>query len=205
MFKLQSLGLALLLSLPASAAELVSLRQINPRIVQDLPYATAQNFTKAVVYDFKSCYLVPEVAAALNRVQLAAEKKGYGLKVWDCYRPMAAQKRFWELVPDPRYVSPPGKGGRHTRGTAVDLTMVDKQGKEVRMPTAFDDFSERAHRQAKGTPALAAQNSRRLESLMQAEGFIGLTTEWWHFDSKNWEQHAPQEVNIRQLESLKRD
>lgn len=179
---------------------LVALKAVNPRIRQDLRYASADNFTKAVVYDFSSCWLRPEAAHALDRAQKALEARGLGLKVWDCYRPMSAQKRFWELVPDPRYVSPPGKGGRHTRGTAVDLTLVDKQGKELQMPTAFDDFSPAAHRAARGGPAQSRANSSLLEKTMQAQGFIGLSTEWWHFDLAGFERHPPVDVNIKALE-----
>lgn len=200
---IQPLFVLILASTPLSmqaSTPLVSLKAIAPDIVQDLRYATTNNFTKAIVYDFSSCYLRPAVAQALKRVQARAKREQLTIKVWDCYRPMKAQERFWELVPDPRYVSPPGKGGRHTRGTAVDLTLVDNQGLELLMPSAFDDFSERAHRNGKGRSPIAESNSRKLEGWMQAEGFTGIATEWWHYDFKGWEAFPPVEVNIRALE-----
>ncbi len=195
-----SLFFMLMLNAP-TATPLVSLQQISPEIHQDLRYATADNFTHAVVYDFNSCYLRPAVAVALAKVQVRAKQETYSLKVWDCYRPMKAQERFWELVPDPRYVSPPGKGGRHTRGTAVDLTLVDEKGQEVIMPSHFDDFSERAHRRVAGRKGSAENNHRKLEAWMQAEGFVGLSTEWWHYDFKGWEAYPPVEVDVRSLQS----
>lgn len=176
---------------PPNALALVELRQINPRIVQDMRYATANNFTKHVVYSFQGCWLRPMVAERLSRVQQELESQQLGLKVWDCFRPMAAQKRFWELVPDPRYVSPPGRGGLHTRGTAIDLTLVDAEGNEMVMPTAFDDFSPRAGRDYAATPAQARLNSQILQRVMEKHGFKGLDSEWWHFDLIHWKDYPP--------------
>lgn len=174
-----------------SMAPLVPLQQFNARIVQELRYATDNNFTHQVVYTFNTCYVLPEVAKALDQVQQALEKQQKGLKVWDCFRPMSAQQKFWDLVPDPRYVSPPSKGGLHTRGTAVDLTLVDANGQELRMPTPFDDFTPAAARNAPDTHAEALKNSRLLEAAMKRQGFIGLDSEWWHYDFATWPQHAP--------------
>ena len=159
-----------------------------PGVRLDIRYATADNFTKAVVYPAARCLLRPEAAAALAQVQADLQTKGLSLKVWDCYRPLSVQKRFWELVPDPRYVADPKKGSRHNRGAAVDLTLADSAGRELEMPTAYDDFSEAAHRSSKaGTPAARA-NVKILEDAMTARGFKGLPTEWWHFDFSGWEK-----------------
>lgn len=179
------------LSLSAQTLELVPLQTISPQIQQEMRYASTNNFTGQVVYSFKGCWLRPIVAERLARVQQELSSQQLGLKVWDCYRPMAAQQRFWDLVPDPRYVSPPGKGGLHTRGTAVDLTLVDADGNELPMPTEFDDFSAKAHRQASDTPAMAKLNSQILQRAMEKHGFVGLETEWWHFDLKNWQDYPP--------------
>ena len=181
----------------AGVEPLVPLGKVNPRIRQELRYATKNNFTHQVVYNFNACYLLPEVAAALSKVQVELEKSKLGLKVWDCYRPMSAQQKFWQLVPDPRYVSPPSKGGLHTRGTAVDLTLVDNMGQEMKMPTEFDDFSPAAARRAPHTPAEALRNSQKLEAAMQRHGFVGLATEWWHYDFSSWKQHPPLKIEIR--------
>lgn len=186
-----ALSLAAFAQFPAQALELVPLQSISPQILQEMRYASANNFTKQVVYSFNACWLRPIVAERLARVQQELAGQQLGLKVWDCYRPMAAQQRFWDLVPDPRYVSPPGKGGLHTRGTAVDLTLVDADGKDLPMPTEFDDFSVKAHRQASGTPSMAKLNSQILQRAMEKHGFVGLDTEWWHFDLQNWKDYPP--------------
>ena len=167
---------------------LVELPAAAPGVRLDLRYATADNFTKTAVYPAARCLLRPEAAAALARVQAALAAQGQGLKLWDCYRPLSVQRRFWALVPDPRYVADPKKGSRHNRGAAVDATLVDAAGRELEMPIAFDDFSERAHRGAAGASPAAAANAARLEAAMAREGFTGLPTEWWHFDLKGWER-----------------
>lgn len=177
-------------------APLISLGSIDTRIRQDMRYASMDNFTHQRVYRFHRCYLLPQTAQALHRAQRQLEAEGFGLKVWDCFRPLSAQQTFWKLVPDPRYVSPPSKGGLHTRGTAVDLTLVDSLGRELEMPTGFDDFSPAAARHAPGTSPKAAANARRLEAAMVKQGFIGLDSEWWHFDLRGWQQHPPLKVEI---------
>ena len=179
--------------------DLVEIEQINPKIIIDLKYATPHNFTKEVVYTFKKCYLKKRVAQQLSRVQIDLESIGLGLKVWDGYRPMSAQQRFWELVPDPRYVSPPGKGGRHTRGTAIDLTLIDKEGKELLMPTAYDDFSIKAHRNYFKLPQISIKNRNILQHYMIKHGFTGLSTEWWHFDYQSWRKFPPIYLSMEAL------
>ena len=147
----------------------------------------------------KKCYLKTIVAHQLSRVQQDLEAIGLGLKVWDGYRPMSAQQRFWELVPDPRYVSPPGKGGRHTRGTAVDITLINQQGQELLMPTAYDDFSLKAHRSYMKLPFEAIQHRQILQQYMNKHGFTGLSTEWWHFDYYRWKQFPPIPLTMEAL------
>jgi D-alanyl-D-alanine dipeptidase len=135
--------------------------------------------------------LLKEVALHLRDVQEELGVMGLGLKIWDGFRPVAAQWKFWELVPDERYVSDPRKGGRHTRGTAVDLTLITKDGQELSMPSAFDDFSEKAHRDYAGATKEEIKNRELLQKIMEKHGFIGLPTEWWHFDLAGWESHPP--------------
>ncbi len=171
--------------------ELVDVQAAIPQIQIDLKYATADNFTGQIVYDFQTCLLLKEAVLRLQRVQAELETMGLGLKIWDGFRPMAAQWKFWELVPDERYVSDPRKGGRHTRGTAIDLTLITKEGQELPMPTGFDDFSEKAHRDYMGATKEEIANRELLQLIMERHGFIGLPTEWWHFDLVGWEKHPP--------------
>jgi D-alanyl-D-alanine dipeptidase len=97
---------------------------------------------------------------------------------------------MWEVLPDSNYVANPAKGSRHNRGAAVDLTLVDRNGKELEMPTGFDDFTERAHRNYSGGSAQALKNRQLLEDVMKKYGFIPLATEWWHFDAPGWDKFS---------------
>ena len=124
---------------------LVRVYDIDPTIVIDLRYATENNFTGKQVYPVSVCLLRKETARKLAAANAEFNKDGYRIKIWDAYRPPSVQKIFWELVPDERYVANPAQGGsRHNRGGAVDITLVDKGGREIEMPSDFDDFSEKA-------------------------------------------------------------
>ncbi len=186
---------AQLQSMEPTANELVDIQSIIPQAQIDLKYATADNFTGEIVYNFHHCLLLKEAALQLQNVQAELETMGLGLKIWDGFRPSAAQWKFWELVPDERYVADPRKGGRHTRGTAVDVTLITKDGCELAMPTAFDDMSEKAHRDYMGATQEELENREILETVMQKHGFIGLPTEWWHFDLIGWENHPPIDID----------
>ena len=176
---------------------LVDLAAVDPRIRIEMPYASRDNFTGRVLYDAPRCLLRASVAERLSRVQTRLERRGVGLLVWDGYRPRSVQYLMWELVPDPRYVADPAKGSRHNRGAAVDVTLVDFLGRPLTMPTGHDDFSERAHRDATdGLPPIAIVNRALLSEAMAAEGFTGLSTEWWHFDAPGWEAFALLDVPL---------
>ena len=181
------------------AAELVDIREMAPHIVVDLKYATEDNFTKRKLYDSNTCFLRKSVAVKLGAVQKELEGMGLGLKVWDCYRPLSVQRIFWAILPDERYVADPEKGSRHNRASAVDLTLVDSQGKELQMPTGFDDFSPRAHHQYQDLPAQAIKNRELLKGLMEKAGFIPLPEEWWHYDDKTWMESDVMDVHFSDL------
>jgi len=169
---------------PAPAAGLVDVRTVAPGVVVDLRYATTGNFLGEAVYPpDTACLLLDATARKLARVNEALAKRGYALKTWDCYRTSAAQQRFWEKLPDPRFVADPARGGsRHERGVAVDVTLVDREGREVPMPTGFDDFSERAARDWAGASPEVAAHRALLRQTMEAGGFRGIRTEWWHYE-----------------------
>lgn len=182
---------------------LVNLKQVIPGIVLDIKYATSDNFTRQVLYQSAECYLLEHVAKALADVQKELKTKGLGLKVWDGYRPLAAQYKMWDVVkgtPQEMYVAEPPKASRHTRGTAVDVTLVHLgTGNELEMPTAFDDFTERAWRSSTDCSYKAQVNRRLLEKVMHAHGFIGVDCEWWHFDYQGWQEQAVLEVDFKDL------
>lgn len=158
-------------------------------IFLDIRYATASNFTGKKIYPVSRCLLRRKAADALMEAAEKASKspKPFSLCVLDCYRPLSVQKIFWSIMPDERYVADPAKGSKHNRGMAVDVTACGKDAQELEMPSAYDDFSEKAHRDYKGASREALSNSAVLEKTMAKAGFLPLSTEWWHFDFPGWE------------------
>lgn len=154
---------------------------LDPSIQMDIRYATIHNFTQSVIYDCPRCLLRPEVATALAQANKSLKKQGLSLKVFDCYRPRPYQQRLWDKVPNPDYVTPPSKGSMHSRGAAVDLTIVDLNGKELNMGTEYDFFGPEAHTDNVNLPAEVLKNRRLLRETLEAVGFKGIRTEWWHF------------------------
>jgi zinc D-Ala-D-Ala dipeptidase len=185
-------------------ANLVNLSTINPRIQLDIRYATSNNFLGFPVYDRAACYLHKEVAEALNEVQIELESLGLGLKVFDGYRPLHVQQLMWDTIQDERYVTNPAKNkGRHTRGTAIDLTLVDREGNELEMPSEFDDFTELAHSDFEDVSSQARSNRELLKIVMEKHGFIQFPFEWWHFDFSGWNddlKYPPLDVTFEELE-----
>lgn len=159
-----------------------------PTIVVELKYATEDNFTGQVIYDFSEAYLRYGTVKKLAEAQEALAEEGYGLKIWDAYRPVSAQFALWEVCPDPVYVANPNKGySGHSRGNTVDVTLVTTDGGEVTMPTGFDDFSQLADRDYSDVPGEGADNAKMLENVMREQGFSCYFGEWWHFsDSKEY-------------------
>lgn len=183
--------------------ELVRLQKIIPGIVEDLVYATPRNFTGKEVYPSSAvAFLRKNVAVRLKSVQMALKAKGLALKVYDAYRPLAVQRKFWELVPDPRYVGDPAVGSKHNRGAAVDLTLIDGRGIELPMPSGFDDFSERAHRSYMNCRPELIENREILQTAMESAGFLVdrvNDTEWWHFEDPEWDAYPILDISFEQL------
>jgi D-alanyl-D-alanine dipeptidase len=184
---------------PGKAADIVDIKELNPRILVDMKYATEDNFTKNRLYDSNTCFLRKSTALKLDAVQKKLEGMNLGLKVWDCYRPLAVQKTLWAILPDERYVANPGKGSRHNRASAVDVTLVDSQGKELQMPTEFDDFSPRAYHHYQDLPDQAIRNRELLKGLMEKAGFIPLSEEWWHYDDERWMHFDIMDLSFQDL------
>lgn len=179
---------------------LVNVGMIYPALLQEIRYATTYNFTGRTLYPFPTAFVHRDVATALQKVQEELGWEGLGLKIYDGYRPISVQAKMWSLVPDERYVSDPGKSkGKHTRGTAVDVTLVDRIGNDLKMPTAYDDFTEKAHRFSKKWSALERKNSLKLEAIMKKHGFTPFPYEWWHYDYKDWEKYPPLDITFEEL------
>lgn len=176
--------------LTAAQMELIDLKKLITSIILDIRYATENNFVGKPVYQSAHAYLVKEAAQALANAVQEFDRLGYYIKIWDAYRPLPVQKIFWQLVPDERYVADPAKGSCHNRGCAIDLTLVDKKtSKELDMGTDFDNFTELAHRTYDKFPPHILENRKLLERVMHKHGFIGLPTEWWHFDYHAWQNY----------------
>ena len=162
-------------------AQWKELVELEPTILLDIRYATPDNFVGEQMYDCGKCFLRPEAATAMVKAQAMLKNKGYGLLMFDCYRPRPYQQRLWDKVPDARYVTPPAKGSMHNRGLAVDLTLVDSEGAILDMGTDYDFFGERAYQTFTDLPAEVLANRKLLNETMDAVGFKSIRTEWWHF------------------------
>lgn len=160
----------------------VRIKDYIPSLFVDLKYATKDNFTGQVIYDFNDAYLRYGTVKKLKQVQEELLKQGYSLKIWDAYRPFDAQKKLWEVVSDSKYVANPAKGPRsHNLGGTVDVTLVRQDGTNVKMPTDFDDFSQKADRYYEDIDAEAVKNVRILEKAMDKYGMTGYKNEWWDY------------------------
>lgn len=167
-----------------SLQEMIELKSLIPNLQYDLRYAGKNNFTGKRMYpkNTHTTYLRRKTALALAKVAEELKGKGLGIKIWDAYRPYRTTVRFWKLIHDERFVANPAKGSGHNRGTAVDLTLVDlKTGKDLEMPTPFDDFSPAAFHGAKSIDEARIRNRELLRSTMEKFGFVPLDTEWWHY------------------------
>ncbi|MBN1444931.1 MAG: D-alanyl-D-alanine dipeptidase [Candidatus Omnitrophica bacterium] len=163
---------------------LVEVKEVIPDIILDIRYATADNFTGKVLYPSADCFLLEEAALALKAVQDDLKEQGFRLKIYDGYRPFSVQKKMWEVMPNPNYVADPQKGSMHNRGCAVDVGLADMEGRDVEMPTEFDNFTEKAHRDYQHLTADAIAHRRILKEAMERRGFASIRTEWWHFSFK---------------------
>lgn len=200
---LLALAITVQVQLSASAIadplKFVNVRSINPNILLDIRYATKNNFTNQQLYRQAKCFLRASVAEKLSRVQIELETRGLGLKVYDCYRPLSVQKRMWQIKPDPNYVANPANGSRHNRGSAVDLTLVDRKGKMIEMPTDFDVFSDRAHQDYDDLSKQVKEHRQILRDVMVENGFVALRTEWWHFDAEDWQKFPVANVSFEAI------
>lgn len=176
---------------------LVLIKDIDSTIVQDLRYASSNNFTKTKIYSDNVCALRFGSAAKLKNANSYLKKSGFRIKVYDAYRPVSAQVKFWSIVPDERYVANPGKGGsNHSKGCAVDVTLVDKNNKELDMPTNFDDFTGKAARNSKTWTAEERKNVSILTDSMKKAGFVTISSEWWHFDDSDKNSYKALNVSL---------
>jgi len=177
---------------PFRAPDLVDLTSLDPTLKLDIRYATSNNFLGRPVYSEARAFLERPAAEALARANQALRPQGYGLVIFDGYRPWSVTKIFWDATPADKkqFVADPREGSKHNRGCAVDLSLFDlATGQPVAMPGEYDEMSERSYPGYQG----GSPESRRLRDLlraaMEAEGFTVYEYEWWHFDYKDWKEY----------------
>jgi D-alanyl-D-alanine dipeptidase len=163
----------------------VNLKDYSTDFVYDMKYATDDNFLKSKVYDCAECYLRLKTVKALVKANSKFLKLGYKIKLFDCYRPLDVQKKMWAIVSNPNYVANPSKGSIHNRGGAVDITLVDNNGKELNMGTPFDFFGPEASHDYKNFPEEILQNRALFKKIMISSKFQSFDSEWWHYNLKN--------------------
>ena len=189
---------------PFREADLVEIVKLDPDVHLDVRYATSNNFTGRPVYTQPRAFLQRPAAEALVRVNRSLRDKGYGLLVFDGYRPWSVTRLFWEITPKDKrekgFVANPSKGSKHNRGAAVDLSMYElATGKEVVMPSAYDEFSDRADPDFAGGTAEERARRDLLRAEMEKEGFTVDPGEWWHFNYKGWEQYPILDVPFEKI------
>ncbi len=179
-----------------AAIPLVDIKSVDPTIVIELRYAGPKNLAGQALYPPGTRALArPEVAWRLAAAQAFLKRCQYQLKIWDAYRPAAAQAKLWQAAHNNDYVADPqaGAGSLHSWGVAIDATLVDMWNRPVLMPTDFDDFTPAAMWHYRGADPAIRSHLHLLQIAMRDAGFYGLRTEWWHFTISNWQKYLPPE------------
>ncbi|HKO42179.1 MAG TPA: M15 family metallopeptidase [Pyrinomonadaceae bacterium] len=191
---------------PFRQPDLVELVKLDPTIRLDIRYATKNNFLGKKVYKVQRAFLQRPAAEALVRVNQKLRAKGYGLVVFDGYRPWSVTKTFWDATPPDKkiFVADPARGSRHNRGCAVDLSLFDlKTGMTVKMPSEYDEMTERSHINYECSTDIAESYRELLRSAMTSEGFNVYEPEWWHYDYKDWKEYPILNVQFSEVKREK--
>lgn len=167
---------------PPLASALLPITEASHGVLIDMVYASAANFTGQRIYSQPLCLLHPEAEAALRRAIAGAQRMGgLRLKIFDAFRPQSAQEALWAVAPIPGFVADPARGSNHTRGVAVDLTLVDAQGDGLDMGTPMDTLTSASHHfNPVHSPAIQINRMRLLTVMLEA-GFEHHAEEWWHY------------------------
>lgn len=182
------------------SCDLVDVATMKRPPLEEIRYATRCNFTGRQIYPFPAAYVRRELIPHLEAIQSDLAKQGLGLKIYDGYRPLPIQQKMWDLIHDERFVSNPAVNrGRHTRGTAVDVSLVDQHGDPLPMPSNFDEFSPRAAVLYPGGTEEQRRNRDLLQRVMTHHGFLSYPDEWWHFDFHGWEKYEPLGIDFLKL------
>ena len=166
-------------------SDLVNLNNKNSEIIFDLRYATNNNFTNKILYKPKECLIHKVAYEHLCLAEDIAKKLGYKLKIFDAYRPVDVQQKLWDILPDANFIAPPEKGSPHSRGVAVDLTLVDRNNNELDMGTEFDEFSRLSYHGCIDISQESYKNRLLLLGIMTDSGWDFFRNEWWHYQLFN--------------------
>ena len=183
--------------------DLVELTKLDPTIKLDIRYATSNNFVGRPVYKEARAFLQRPAAEALVKVNASLKPLGYGLVVFDGYRPWSVTKLFWDITSEEnkKFVADPAKGSKHNRGCAVDLSLYDlSTGNEIEMTGKYDEMTERSYPDYTGGTEQQRKMRDLLRAKMEAEGFTVYQYEWWHFDYKDWQQYRVTNVPFSKID-----
>lgn len=187
---------------PFRKPDLVELAPLDPTFRLDIRYATSNNFAGRVVYDEARAFLQRPAAEALVRVARRLRERGFGIIIYDGYRPWSVTKIFWDITPSgkKKFVANPKKGSRHNRGVAIDLSLYDlRTGQPAEMPSGYDEFTKRAAINYTGGTETARYHRDLLRWAMQQEGFYPHKDEWWHYDYETWHEYPILNVPFSQI------
>ncbi len=162
-----------------------------PGIVIEMRYATEKNITGKKLYTDGRAWLRRETIRKLEKAVMDLSGRGYRLVLWDAWRPISVQKDLWAAKPDGKFLTPPTKISRHNRGTSVDVSLADLQGKLLEMPSDHDEFSARADEDFSDVPKEVGGRAKILRQAMFRAGFSGVPDEWWHYDLRDWASYDP--------------
>lgn len=182
--------------------ELVELIKLDSTLKLDIRYATTNNFLGTPLYTEARAFLQRPAAEAVVRANRELKAQGYGLIIHDGYRPWYITEIFWKATPDDKkiFVANPAQGSRHNRGCAVDLSLYDlRTGKEVQMPSGYDEMTKRAYPDYPGGTADERGRRALLRQVMEKQGFTVYPEEWWHFDYKDWAQYPIENITFEEL------
>ncbi len=198
---ISSYSLAAAVQIGTKKTDLVLVTDYSGDFAMDMKYATCDNFVGKAMYPSPTCVLTKGTLDKLIKANNLVKKQGYAIKIWDAYRPLSVQKIMWEATPNKNYVANPYRSGsKHNRGAAVDVTLVDKSGKEVKMPTEFDNFTVKASPNYKGMTAEQRKNLNILSNAMTSSGFKPISTEWWHFEDTDYSKYKIQDLSLSRFD-----
>lgn len=171
---------------------LIELKSLDSTFKYDIRYAGEKNFMGLKFYKSSHAFLQKPAALSLLNAHNQFKELGYGIVIFDAYRPWFVTKMFWEGTPDSlrHFVANPDSGSRHNRGCAVDISLYELEtGKIVKMPSGYDEFTERAYPDYAGTTKSKKELRDLLIKVMKQNGFTVYKYEWWHFDYKDWKKY----------------